>query len=172
MAKTKGLGEVGAMGAVEMALEPLSPEEQGRVLRWAAERFGITLPGAAATRQDGKVVRKEHSASEPDPTDVGTFYSQAAPETQTQRALVVAYWVQEVDGKGEFDSQTVNTHLKNLGHGVSNITRAFDELKKQKPQPIIQTEKAGKSKQARKRYRVTAVGKAEVKRMLAGMSEE
>jgi hypothetical protein len=169
----KAHGEVTAMGMVEGALAPLAPEECGRVIRWAAERFGVSLPSKPSIGSPGARKNVEDAVTDGDePEDAGEFYAQASAETEPQRALVIAYWVQEVQGKGEFDSQTVNTQLKHLGHGVSNITRALDELKKQKPQLVIQIEKAGKSKQARKRYKVTTAGKNEVKRMLAGKAEE
>lgn len=170
MAKTNRGGEVAAMGAVEGALADLSPEERGRVIRWAAERFEVPVARKPSSPPVGSGQKRQDAPADSDeaPEDIGDFYTLAGPETQTQQALVVAYWVQEIDGKGEFDSQTVNTHLKNLGHGVSNITRALDELKKQKPQLVIQIEKAGKSRQARKRYKVTAAGKTVVKKMLAG----
>ena len=167
----KPLGEVAAIGIVEGALEPLDPDARSRVLRWAAERFGATLP-VGATRQGGGKQQQPATANIDEPGDLGELYAQAGPTTETERALVVAYWVQAADSKGEFDSQTVNDHLKNLGHAVSNITRTFEDLKKRKPQLVIQIEKAGKSKQARKRFKLTAAGKEQVKRMLAGDSRE
>jgi hypothetical protein len=165
-------GEVAAMGIVEGALQPLDPDERGRILRWAAERFGATLPALGTNRQ-GAGKEQHHVPSDADePQDLGELYARASPKTEPERALIVAYWVQGTDAKGEFDSQTVNNHLKNLGHAVSNITRTLDDLKKRKPQLVIQIEKAGKAKQARKRFKLTVAGKAEVKRMLAGKTEE
>jgi DNA-binding PadR family transcriptional regulator len=67
----------------------------------------------------------------------------------------------------DVEAQRVNTELKQLGHGVSNITRAFDALKSQKPALIMQTRKEGTSKQARKKYKVTTEGKKAVERMLS-----
>lgn len=157
------------MRAVAEALEPLAPDERGRVLRWAAERFGVPLPPAAGRRPANG--REQMQPGEV-PEDAGEFYAKAAPQSEPERALIVAYWVQEVRGDGEFEAQAVNTQLKHLGHGVSNITRALDELKGRKPQLVIQTQKSGKSKQARKRYKVTAPGKTEVQRMLSGKQEE
>lgn len=164
----KPLGEVAAMGVLEEALEPLSPDERGRVLRWASERFDAGLTGSHGVRQEG---RKPEVDGDNEPQELGELYAQADPTTEPERALVVAYFVQEVEGKGEFDSQTVNTQLKHLGHAVSNITRTMDDLKSRRPQLVIQIEKAGKSKQARKRFKVTAAGKTEVKRMLARKTE-
>jgi hypothetical protein len=163
--------EVDAMRDVTAALEPLGSDEQGRVLRWAAERFSVALSqsggGRSARREDP--ARRGSAAEEPE--DAGEFYSQTDPEKEPERALVMAYWVQEVRGDGEFDAHTVNTQLKHLGHGVSNITRALDDLKARKPQLVIQVQKSGKSQQARKRYKVTSAGKAEVQRMLTAQSD-
>jgi DNA-binding PadR family transcriptional regulator len=103
---------------------------------------------------------------------VGDFYARSTATTEQERALIVAYWVQEIRGDGEFDAQSVNSELKHLGHGVSNITRALDDLKARKPQLVIQTQKSGKSKQARKVYKVTAAGKTEVMRLLAAESQQ
>jgi hypothetical protein len=172
MAAKKAHGEVAAMGMVEEALEALEPDQRARVLRWASERYGVPLASSGVKTTGGS--REQHARLNA-PSEVsmsaGEFYSKAAPTTEPERALVVAYWVQQESGKGDFDSQTVNTQLKHLGHGVSNITRALDELKKQKPQLVIQLEKAGKAKQARKRYKVTAAGNAKVQEMLASSAE-
>lgn len=163
--------EVDAMRQVSAALEPLAPDQQGRVLRWAAERFALPLAPAGDGRQGTHQERTVNGGGGEQPQDPGEFYAQATPESEPERALVIAYWVQEVRGDGEFDAQSVNTQLKHLGHGVSNITRALDELKARRPQLVIQVQKSGKSKQARKRYKVTSAGKTEVKRMLAGKSK-
>src|SRR5947208_2998462 len=137
MAKTKsGHGEVDAMRMVEEALEPLEADARGRVLRWAFERFGAPLPASPARGAATGAFRTAAStvSTGDAPQDAGEFYAQADPQTEPDRALVVAYWVQEIRGDAEFEAQTVNTQLKHLGHGVSNITRALDDLKARKPQ--------------------------------------
>src|SRR5438445_7226412 len=104
--------EVDAMRQVSAALEPLAPDQQVRVLRWAAERFALLLAPASDGRQgtrDGRPVKGGGAERAEDP---GEFYAQAAPESEPERALVIAYWVQEVRGDGEFEAQTVNTQLK------------------------------------------------------------
>src|SRR5687767_2026477 len=124
MPRSTAHDEVGAIGMVKDALEPLTPDERLRVMRWAGERYGTQLAPAA---RDTK--RPTHPQLDPAVTEVddpGEFYAQASPETDADRALVIAYWVQEVEKKGEFDSQTVNAKLKNLGHGIGNITRAIE----------------------------------------------
>jgi hypothetical protein len=102
--------------------------------------------------------------------DLPTTFAAASPENDTDRALVGAYWFQVIKGQADIDSQEVNSELKHLGHGVGNITRAFDHLMAAKPQLVIQTRKSGKAKQARKKYRVTEAGIARVNQLMAGKS--
>jgi hypothetical protein len=86
------------------------------------------------------------------------------------KALVGAYWMQFKEGVNDVDAMTVNTRLKHLGHGVGNITRAFEALKAERPSPIVQTRKEGNTKQARKKFKVTNEGKKRVEGMLANAS--
>ena len=88
------------------------------------------------------------------------------PRPSLNRALVTAYWFQCREGQEDIDAQKINSELKHLGYGVVNITRAFNTLKDQKPSLVMQTRKAGTTKQARKKYKVTAEGKKSVERML------
>jgi hypothetical protein len=62
----------------------------------------------------------------------------------------------------------VNKELKNLGEGILNITSALDALKAQKPALALQLKKAGKSRQARKTYKVTVAGLKFVENMIRG----
>jgi len=163
--------EVQAMRQLSTALEPLTPEERARVLRWAAEKFQVSLP-RGGTAQDGKDKGGERKIPPGEPQEPVEFYAEAAPESDTERALVMAYWCQVVRGDREFTGHSVHSQLKQLGHGVSNITQALTLLKERKPQLVIQLQKSGKSKQARKRYKVTGAGIAEVRRMLSSRREE
>jgi hypothetical protein len=86
--------------------------------------------------------------------------------------LVVGYWFQVHQGMKDFDSQRVNAELKNMGHGVGNITEAFTRLIDRRPQFVIQTRKSGTARQARKLYRVTNEGIKRVQSMLGGQHEE
>jgi hypothetical protein len=86
--------------------------------------------------------------------------------------MVVTYWFQVVQGQTDVDSQKVNTELKQLGHGMKNITSAFSELIRERPQLVLQVRKAGSTRQARKRYRLTAEGIKKVKALMSGASNE
>jgi hypothetical protein len=100
--------------------------------------------------------------------DIGDFFDSANPQTESEKVLIVAYWVQVVEGAADFESFPVNQQLKNLGHPVSNITRALDTMIKQSPRLIIQTSKSGRAKQARKRYKITREG---IKRVQATIAQ-
>ena len=81
-------------------------------------------------------------------------------------------WMQKRSGMETFDSAAVNRELKHLGHGVGNITAAFNDLMAQKPALAMQTAKSGKSKQARKKYKITRAGEKAVAEMLVGNRDD
>lgn len=172
--------ELQAMVAIEAALSGLEDADaKGRILRWAAEKFGVTLPTGSENKSDGskdtdlKIDKSELGGGgggvggPPVFDSLADFYDAASPSSDTEKALVVSYWKQFHDGVADVETQGVNTQLKHLGHGVSNITRAFELLKAEKPASIVQTKKDGSSQQARKKFKVTAVGKKRVESMLS-----
>ncbi len=166
-------GELQAMAAIETALKDLNEDERARVMHWASARFGLAVARPAKRvieEAPGEIERGEVRPAEQFGT-LAELYDTANPTTDADRTLVAAYWFQIVQGAGDVDSQAINAELKHLGHGVGNITRAFDALKSHKPALIMQTRKEGTTKQARKRYKITAEGKKAVERMLAGESE-
>lgn len=161
--------ELEAMTTIAEALDSLKADEKSitRVLRWARERYVGSLEPEALTLRAG-MTHAETGEYE----DVAALYTAAAPRTEPERALVVGYWFQVHQGMKDFDSQRVNAELKNMGHGVGNITEAFSRLIGRKPQYVIQTRKSGTARQARKLYRVTNEGIKRVKTMLAGPLED
>jgi hypothetical protein len=103
----------------------------------------------------------------PGGVDFATLFADASPTTDRDRALVAGYWFQVIRGEADLDGQTLNRELKNLGHGVGNITKAMTNLMNQDPQLVIQTRKSGGSAQARKKYRLTRAGITQVEGILA-----
>jgi hypothetical protein len=160
--------EIDAMKTVAEALSGLDPDGVGRVLRWAADHFGIE---AVAVRRPGPSPGGAAADSGLDPSkafaELADLYAAASPATDADRALVAGYWYQFAEGDADFQAQRVNSALKQLGHGVSNITSAFDTLKARRPQLVMQVRKAGTTKQARKRYKLTAEGQKAVELMVS-----
>ena len=169
------LQEIEAMRAVAAALKDLAPEERGRVLKWAAGAFQVITvmnerpwtPAVALTEASGTplVLRERSVATFTSIADLYAATQLGENSGDAEKALVAAYWFQIVQGEQDVDSQSINTALKNLGHGVSNITQAFGTLISRKPQLVIQTRKAGATQQARKRYKLTLSGQQAVERL-------
>jgi hypothetical protein len=164
------MAELKAMKGVADALANLDKDGVSRVLQWAAGSFGasVTLAGAKSARMKGEGDDGMAGAQEFD--SLADLHAAAQPNTDADRALVAGYWFQFKEGQEEFAAQTLNTALKNLGHGVSNITKALDALKAQSPALVIQLRKSGSSQQARKKYKLTAAGKKAVE-LLIGQRE-
>jgi hypothetical protein len=156
--------EISAMTALAAALEPLDDDARRRVLDWAFSRFAE--PRASVGPSGGNATASEVGQS-------GQFesfaelYDVASPKTEKERALVAAFWVQVCVGESNFPAQILNSNLKDLGRGVSNITDALDTLKDDKPALILQLRKGGSSKQARKTYRLTQEGAKRVQLMIS-----
>ncbi len=170
--------EIEAMSAVATALTDLEEDAQGRVLRWAAERYGVSIDtpsrrvgvGAADQTEDWskEVTEAEIAEEAPAYEHFAELFAKAQPKTDADKALVAAYWLQAIQGAGTWQSAALQKELKNLGHVVGNITDALNSNMRKKPQRIIQLQKAGNSKQARKTYKVTHEGLIYVQGMLRG----
>ena len=174
--------EIDAMSAVASALAELDEDQQGRVLRWSAERYGVTLAKGSA-RRDGStlggagsddydetdldVTQDEITAEDPDFKDFGDLFAAADPKSNEDKALVAAYWQQVHEGEEKWQSTALQKYLRNAGHGIPNITDALSSNIRKRPQRVIQLRKAGTTKQARKTYRVTAEGLVYVQGMLS-----
>jgi hypothetical protein len=158
--------ELKAIGEIANALADLTDEQRRNVLLYVNARYSSQLPplrGRTATSTDSD--RPALGAGQY--ADLGDLFDAANPQTEAERVLVVAYWVQVVEGTEGFESFRVNKELKHLGHHVSNITRAIDSMIGQTPRLILQTSKSGSARQARKRYKVTREGIKRVQAMLA-----
>jgi hypothetical protein len=161
---TLQLADLKALETILKTVEPLSEDERARVLRWASEKLGLQQPTPGRT--GGGTLHKTtavDAAFEKHPTgfqDVGEFLSAASPDSDADRVLCVAVYLQDFNESPDvtLSGKQINDQLKNLGHGVKNITDSINTLKSRKPQHMIQTKKSGKAKQAWKEYRVTRAG--------------
>ena len=148
--------EVKAITEVTKALADLTEEQRRNVLLYVNGRFGDRPLADART-----TINPESEAPAPSTRQfdgVGDFFDAADPQTEAEKVLVIAYWMQVIEQAQDFESYPVNQQLKNLGHPISNITRALDSMMTQAPRLVMQTSKSGSSKQARKRYKVTREG--------------
>jgi hypothetical protein len=166
---TDPFAEIEAMKVIASQLSALDDVTARRVLRWALERFAGKQPSTASP-VSASPLRPQEQLDEGEMKtrfqSLADFYAACAPSQENDKALVAGYWVQVVEGAGEFDALNINRQLKNLGHGIANITSAFDSLQARRPQFVIQTRKSGTSRQARKQYKLTVEGIRTVERMI------
>lgn len=169
--------EVEAMGRVADALGDLEEGERSRVLRWAAERYGVVIAptrepvGEPDTgRRSGPVTVVENHEQVDEPAGnraaasrkFDTFaelYDAAPPSTDQERVLVAGYWTQVVQGKNPFGSRELNKDLRDLGHAVGNINKAMSANMRKKPALILQVSRGGGAPQAQKKYKLSDAGK-------------
>lgn len=171
--------EIEAMAAVAGALKGLEEEAQIRVLRWAADRYGlkgIKIGGGGASDStddpdDSRGGGSGDGGEQPTYASIDELFESGVAKTNTQKALLAAYWFQVIQGGTGFQSYTLNTALKDLGIGIPNITDALSTAESQKPALVMQTSKSGKSRQARKTYKLTTAGVKSVETMLNGNAD-
>lgn len=160
--------EVEAMRKVAEALQTLKPDAAARVLRWAQDSYR-GRPSEAAALSAAAANGLPYATQPPSNqqfTDIAELFAAASPKRGPEKALVAAYWIQQIQGRQDFDAQTINTELKHLGHGVANITVTLGALINLRPQLVIQLRKSGTAMQARKTYRLTREGIQRVERMI------
>lgn len=168
--------EIDAMSSVATALSELDDDARGRVLRWAAERYGVTIRISSMVsgkvEADGDDVTDDEIAAEaPGFEHFAELFAAAQPTTNEDKALVAAYWIQVIQGNDKWQATSLTKDLKNLGHAIPNITDALSSNIKKKPQRVIQLAKSGSSAQARKTYKVTHEGIVYVLGMLSSGSD-
>lgn len=161
--------EITAMTAMADALNKLEADDaRARVIDWAAKRYGVKLQ---PTRRSAAVGGSDAGEDAEPAAPVFQHFSDlldAAPSANTDadRALIGGYWFQVVQGQETFTGFQVNNELKNAGHGIGNITDALTTLQRRTPAHVRQTMKSGRTRQARKTYKLTVAGIRAVQAMM------
>lgn len=164
--------ELEAMRRVAASLDPLEEGARARIIAWATAKYGARTYSASATASAKTWIETaaSHAALPSDFFDrygsLGEFFDAVDPGIESEKVLVVGLWMQKQSGMDTFDAAVVNLQLKSLGHGVSNITSAFNDLIARNPALAMQTEKSGRSQQARKKYKITSAGEKAVTAMI------
>ena len=168
--------ELDAIQVVYEALEPLSREARTRILHYIASLLAIdgTL-GTPPLKNDSVNEELEATPGQVDNTQWSSQFStfaelhdKAGPVTKCgQCSCSLPIGCNNFEGNENFGSQGINKELKHLGTGVKNITSALDQLRNSKPALILQVRKGGKSRQARKIFRLTEAGIKRVREMIS-----
>jgi hypothetical protein len=165
---TNGDEELQSMATMAAALERLDEAARVRALRWANSRYGhpkgVDLDAREMSTEPDIGIEADPSTSPFD--SFAELFDAANPKTEKDKALVAAYWMQICQNVSSFPSQSLNNQLKDLGHGIGNITEALTQLKHDRPALVLQLKKSGTSRQARKTYKLTQEGAKRVQLMI------
>jgi hypothetical protein len=170
--------EIEAMGQVVAALDRLGDDDaRVRVLRWAADRYGVPIAPAGAMKASAVVLDGLTEDKSPRSTDArdtaepifeqfADLFDAIDPKSDVEKALTAAYWLQIVSKQSSWQSLRVNNLLKDMGHGVRNVTAALRSAQERKPALVRQVHKSGRSAQSWKTYRLTTSGVSYMRRKL------
>jgi hypothetical protein len=183
--------EIEAIAKCHDLFKVLEDDSKIRVIQWLISKFELNPTPAAWSKThyqqpnpNGNAIEKTLPASDDGTSNdeiiiipsanktvesyesVAECFSDASPNSDWEKALIVATYLQVKNGLADITSFEVNKELKNLGHASGNITEAFDANINRKPQFILQLRKDGKSQQARKKYKVSGEGIKHVNSML------
>jgi hypothetical protein len=165
--------EIAVLTQVLDAMATVDEPAARRIIGWLVDKYGLTVDAGPYAKPSGRYesapppVASAGASTATGATDFASLFADASPTTDRDRALVAGYWFQIVRGEADLDAQALNRELKNLGHGVGNITKAMTNLMMHDPQLVIQTRKSGGTVQARKKYRLTRAGISHVEAMAA-----
>ncbi len=159
--------ELQAMTVCFDALKDLDNSSQLRVIKWLKGKLNL---GSLGQSDEEKIVATLAGDSFNNYPAVADFFSACNPQTEPDKVLAVATYLQTKENLSELTGLQIQKELKNLGHGVSNITVFIESLCSKKPKLMIQTRKDGKTRQAKKKYKVTIEGIKFVKAAIASNS--
>jgi hypothetical protein len=160
--------EIDAMATISATLAGLADEQaRARVLRYANERFGVSAQSVPELQRTAQGQHREEKApaalrqgspAEPIFSEFADLFDAVSPATDMDKAVTAAYWLQCCMAQASWGGFRVNSLLKDMGHGVGNVTTALTGAQQHKPALVRQTSKSGKSRQARKTYKLTTSG--------------
>lgn len=164
--------EIVVMSEISKAFAQLGEGQDAtvdRILKWANARYGRTNVGASLRHAAGGATGENTSNSEPQPFEsAADLYHAADPKMEYEKAIVMGYWFQMHQGQPDFGAQEINNALKHIGYQIKNITDAFSSAMSRRPALVIQMQKSGTSRQARKTYKLTHAGIQWVRSKLVG----
>lgn len=185
--------EIEAMGVIETALEGLDDDARARVLNWAGDRYSV-VPAAPklrreairSTRSFDSEVDELHSEEDGDLEDAAKedggrgaepapqvgfahfaeLFDHCSPDTDKQKFLVAAFWLQINLGKPSFNNTQINALLREQGHPIKRVNDVAEKLRQDRPVPLNQIAK-GKTMQAKKVLKLSVIGVRLVEQMIA-----
>jgi hypothetical protein len=155
------------INAAVSSYDPVLKEHARDIL--LREAFGslAAKPGALAEKAPPAGVER-NATDDNAQVPFNVLIEKWTPTAQADWALLGAYYFQRILGHQNVTGYQVNKELKQHGYPASNITDSFTVNMESEPARILQTKKAGKSRQGKKQYLVTTAGIKYVEDRLSG----
>jgi len=168
--------ELQAMSQVFEALKSLNNGQQRRIIHWVRDRLSSPEPEIIqpAPAPEAETIKPEPEIIQVDKKDLTRFdtvldlFAESNVKKATSKILLMAAFLQERHNYHEFSSYDVNFRLKRIGHGVTNISSLINGILNKKPALMMQLDSENHSKQARRKFKVTAEGIKVAKSYLKG----
>ncbi|MCX6583616.1 MAG: hypothetical protein NT166_25865 [Candidatus Aminicenantes bacterium] len=178
--------EISAMNETLDALKTLDNGQRKRVVDWITARYRLTEVSKFQTPEEEKqteavdivqpieipIVRRrgrkpgpKKAGGDPDEKDIKNYetvldlFSESSVKKVGPKILLMSAYLQEKLKFEEISSFDINSRLKRIKHGVTNISSAINGLMKKKPQLLTEIEKPGEDgNSSRRKFRVTEEG--------------
>lgn len=179
--------EISAMNETLDALKTLNNGQRKRVVDWITARYRLNevsnfqapeeetqteiseieqpVEKALKPRRGRKPGARKERAAGIDKADITNYetvldlFSEANVKKVSSKILLMSAYLQEKLKFTEISSFDINSRLKRIKHGVSNISTAINGLIKKQPQLLTAIEKPGEEgKSSRRKFKVTDEG--------------
>lgn len=158
--------EIEAMKKIIEVFARLDDSTRIRVLKWAIDKFAANKKDILSLEEKTKFTECTTEQKKKTFPDLPTLFSALAPSSGSDKVLVAGYWFQVYEKREDLSAQEINSALKHLGHGVSNVTVCMNVLMSSTPKLVMQVRKSGTTQQSRKEYRLTSEGIKRVEEMI------
>lgn len=171
--------EISAMNEVLETFKYLNNGERKRIVDWVTARFKLDepyVPGQTAdetferpaiprpTRLKPGPKKKTEEDGQPKEKDVRNYdtvmdlFAEATAKKVSSKILLMAAYLQEKLNIKEISSFDINSRLKRIHHGVTNISSSINGLLNRDPQLMAVIETPGSGKGSRRKFKVTDEG--------------
>ena len=166
--------EISAIEAVTEALVALEQPAQRRVIDYITSLFDLSRSpgggqrGVAAAETPAPEPSDVPVSSESSFSDCAHLFDALQPESNEDKALAAAYWLQLHGENGEFTTREITRELTHLGENFTHMSRVLERLRSKKPALIRQVRATGKGRGFRRTYAITEAGRKLVQQRYQG----